>query len=135
MTVRPTTAMLLAAGLATRMRPLTDATAKPLLPLNGKPLIDHALDRLAAAGLQTVVVNAHWQADRVAAHLTARQDQPPHTILRREGALLETGGGVKAALQDLGSAPFFVVNGDAFWVDGPHPAPRSAGRRLRSSAG
>lgn len=122
MTVHPTTAMLLAAGLATRMRPLTDSTAKPLLPLDGKPLIDHALDRLAAAGVQTVVVNAHWQADRVAAHLTARQDQPPRTILRRESALLETGGGVKAALGDLGSAPFFVVNGDAFWVDGPHPA-------------
>lgn len=122
MTVHPTTAMLLAAGLATRMRPLTDTTAKPLLPLNGKPLIDHALDRLAAAGVQTVVVNAHWQADRVADHLAERQDQPPRTILRREAALLETGGGVKAALEDLGPAPFFVINGDAFWVDGPRPA-------------
>jgi len=122
MTQRPTTAMILAAGLGTRMRPLTDRTAKPLLPLGGRPLIDHALDRLAAAGVQTVVVNAHWQADQVAAHLKARESRPPHTILRREAALLETGGGVKAALDLLGPAPFFVINGDAFWLDGPTPA-------------
>jgi N-acetyl-alpha-D-muramate 1-phosphate uridylyltransferase len=122
MTIRPTAAMLLAAGLGTRMRPLTDHTAKPLLPLGGKPLIDHALDRLAASGVATVVVNAHWHADQLADHLAARQDRPPRTILRREAALLETGGGVKAALDVLGSAPFYVVNGDAFWVDGLCPA-------------
>ena len=122
MTIRPTTAMLLAAGLGIRMRPLTDHTAKPLLPLGGKPLIDHALDRLAASGVETVVVNAHWHADLLAAHLEARHDRPPRTILRRETALLETGGGVKAALDMLGAAPFYVVNGDAFWVDGPCPA-------------
>jgi MurNAc alpha-1-phosphate uridylyltransferase len=122
MTDRPTKAMILAAGLGTRMRPLTDRTAKPLLPLGGRPLIDHALDRLAAAGVQTVVVNAHWQADQVAAHLAARQARPPRTILRREAALLETGGGVKAALDLLGPAPFYVINGDAFWLDGPTPA-------------
>ncbi|HEX3400027.1 MAG TPA: nucleotidyltransferase family protein [Acetobacteraceae bacterium] len=122
MTIHPTTAMLLAAGFGTRMRPLTDRTAKPLLPLGGRPLIDHALNRLAASGAHTVVVNAHWHADRVAAHLESRRDQPPRTILRRETALLETGGGVKAALDQLGPAPFFVVNGDAFWVDGPIPA-------------
>ena len=116
----PRTAMLLAAGYGTRMRPLTDRTAKPLLPLGGRPLIDHALDRLDAAGVETVVVNAHWHADRVAAHLASRSR--PHTILRREAALLETGGGVKAALDLLGPAPFFVVNGDAFWIDGPRPA-------------
>jgi N-acetyl-alpha-D-muramate 1-phosphate uridylyltransferase len=118
----PATAMLLAAGLGTRMRPLTDRTPKPMLPLGGKALIDHALDRLATAGVTTVVVNAHWQADRLQAHLAARQALPPHTILRRETALLETGGGVKAALGLLGPAPFFVVNGDAFWLDGPRPA-------------
>jgi N-acetyl-alpha-D-muramate 1-phosphate uridylyltransferase len=116
----PRTAMLLAAGLGIRMRPLTDRTAKPLLPLGGRALIDHTLDRLAEAGVETVVVNAHWQADRVAAHLASRTR--PHTILRREATLLETGGGVKAALDILGCAPFFVVNGDAFWVDGPRPA-------------
>jgi N-acetyl-alpha-D-muramate 1-phosphate uridylyltransferase len=122
MTTRPITAMILAAGLGTRMRPLTDRTAKPLLPLGGRPLIDHALDRLAAAGVETVVVNAHWHADQVAAHLEARQARPPRTILRREAALLETGGGVKAALDLLGPAPFYVINGDAFWLDGPIPA-------------
>jgi N-acetyl-alpha-D-muramate 1-phosphate uridylyltransferase len=118
----PATAMLLAAGLGTRMRPLTDRTPKPMLPLGGKALIDHALDRLAAAGVTTVVVNAHWQADRLKAHLAARRALPPHTLLQRETALLETGGGVKAALGLLGPAPFFVVNGDAFWLDGPRPA-------------
>jgi N-acetyl-alpha-D-muramate 1-phosphate uridylyltransferase len=114
--------MLLAAGLGTRMRPLTDRTPKPLLPLGGKALIDHALDRLAASGVETVVVNAHWQADRLETHLAARSGRVPLTILRREAELLETGGGVKAALPMLGPAPFFVVNGDAFWLDGPGPA-------------
>src|SRR5215469_15735820 len=112
--------MLLAAARGTRMRPLTERTAKPLLPLGGRALIDHALDRLAEAGVETVVVNAHWHGDQVAAHLAARRR--PRTIVRREPALLETGGGVKAALDLLGPAPFLVVNGDAFWVDGPQPA-------------
>ena len=116
----PRTAMLLAAGLGTRMRPLTDRTAKPLLPLGGRALIDHALDRLAEAGVETVVVNTHWRAERVAAHLAARTS--PRIILSPEASLLETGGSVKAALDRLGPQPFFVVNGDAFWVDGPVPA-------------
>jgi N-acetyl-alpha-D-muramate 1-phosphate uridylyltransferase len=118
----PRTAMLLAAGLATRMRPLTDRTAKPLLPLGGKALIDHALDRLAETGVETVVVNAHWHADQLEAHLRARSDMPPHTIIRYEASLLDTGGSVKAALDLLGSEPFFVVNGDAFWLDGTRTA-------------
>jgi N-acetyl-alpha-D-muramate 1-phosphate uridylyltransferase len=112
--------MILAAGRGTRMRPLTDHTAKPLLPLGGKPLIDHALDRLAEAGIERVVVNGLWQADRLATHLAARR-KPPETVLRREEALLDTGGGIRAALPLLGSDPFFVVNGDAFWLNGPHP--------------
>ena len=116
----PTTAMLLAAGLGTRMRPLTAATAKPLLPLGGRPLIDHALDHLIEAGVQTVVVNAFWQADRLAAHLAARTS--PRIVLRREATLLDTGGGVRAALAELGPAPFYVVNGDAFWLNGPRQA-------------
>jgi MurNAc alpha-1-phosphate uridylyltransferase len=113
--------MLLAAGLGTRMRPLTDATAKPLLTLGGRTLLDHALDRLAAAGVAKVVVNAYWQADAVAAHLAARTGGP-RTVLRREKSLLDTGGGVRAALGLLGPDPFFVVNGDTFWFDGPVPA-------------
>lgn len=122
MSAAPRPAMVLAAGLGTRMRPLTDHTAKPLLALGGKPLIDHAFERLVEAGVETVVVNAHWHADQVEAHLHARATRPPRTIVRREQTLLETGGGVKAALALLGSSPFFVVNGDAFWVDGPRPA-------------
>lgn len=116
------TAMLLAAGLGSRMRPLTAETAKPLLPLGGRPLMDHALDRLADAGVDRVVVNAHWQADRVAAFLQGRE-RPPATVLRRETALLDTGGAVRAALDEglLGDAPFFTINGDAFWLDGPLP--------------
>jgi len=116
-------AMLLAAGLGTRMRPLTDRTAKPLLPLGGRTLLDHALDRLAGAGVEEVVVNAHWQADLVARHVAARAGGPRVTI-RREPVLLDTGGAVRAALRDglLGTAPFFVVNGDSFWLEGPHPA-------------
>jgi MurNAc alpha-1-phosphate uridylyltransferase len=121
MAKRPRAGMVLAAGLATRMRPLTDETAKPLLRLGGQSLLDHALDRLAEVGVERAVVNAHWQADRVAAHLAARIG-PPRTILRREGKLLETGGGVLAALPDLGPDPFYVINGDAFWLNGPHPA-------------
>jgi MurNAc alpha-1-phosphate uridylyltransferase len=113
--------MVLAAGLGTRMRPLTDTTAKPLLKLGGRTLLDHALDHLAAAGVQKVAVNAHWQADVVANHLVER-GPPPVTMLRRETELLETGGGVRAALSLLGPDPFYVVNGDAFWLNGPTPA-------------
>ena len=120
-TVRPRTAMLLAAGLGVRMRPLTAQNAKPLLPLGGRALLDHALDRLAEVGVETVVVNAFWQADRVAAHLAARK-AAPRTVLLREATLLDTGGGVAAALDRLGPDPFYVVNGDAFWLDGPRPA-------------
>ncbi len=127
MTTSPHSAMVMAAGLATRMRPLTDFTAKPLLQLGGRTLLDHALDHLVEAGVETVAVNAHWQADAVADHL-ARRPSPPKTVLLREDHLLETGGGVRAALQVLGPDPFFVVNGDAFWVNGP----MSALRRLAS---
>jgi MurNAc alpha-1-phosphate uridylyltransferase len=115
--------MVLAAGLATRMRPLTNTTAKPLLTLGGRTLLDHALDHLVDAGVETVAVNAHWQADAVAAHL-ARRPPPPATVLLREEHLLETGGGVRAALAVLGADPFFVVNGDAFWLNGPISALR-----------
>jgi MurNAc alpha-1-phosphate uridylyltransferase len=110
--------MVLAAGLGTRMRPLTDSTAKPLLKLGGRTLLDHALDHLGNAGVEMVAVNAHWQADAVAAHL-GRREAPPRTVLMREERLLETGGGVRAALAVLGPDPFFVVNGDAFWLNGP----------------
>jgi len=117
----PRRAMLLAAGLGTRMRPLTAETAKPLLPLGGRTLMDHALDRLADAGVEQVVVNAHWQAARVVEHLAARQG-PPEVIVIEEDDLLETGGAVREALALLGTEPFYIVNGDTVWLDGPSPA-------------
>jgi MurNAc alpha-1-phosphate uridylyltransferase len=115
-------AMVLAAGLGTRMRPLSEAMPKPLLPLAGRSLLDHALDRLTDAGVTDAVVNAHWLADQVATCVAARS--APRITLQREETLLETGGGVARALPALGDAPFAVVNGDAFWLDGPHPALR-----------
>lgn len=115
-------AMVLAAGLGQRMRPLTNDTAKPLLPLMGRSLLDHALDRLALAGVEEVVVNAHWCAEKVAAALAAREGTPPRLRLQLEPELLETGGGIRRALPRLGDAPFAVVNGDAYWIDGPTPA-------------
>ena len=133
MTAKPRTAMVLAAGLATRMRPLTDHTAKPLLTFRGRTLLDHALDRLHAAGVETVVVNAFWQSDKVAAHLAARTE-PPSTVLKVEENLLDTGGGVRNALDVLGPDPFFVVNGDALWLDGPTPALHRLARAWRDDA-
>jgi N-acetyl-alpha-D-muramate 1-phosphate uridylyltransferase len=113
-------AMVLAAGLGLRMRPLTATTAKPLLTLRGRSLLDHALDRLFAADVDQVVVNAHWQAPRVVAAMADRLR--PRARIQLEAELLETGGGVRQALPWLGPAPFPVVNGDAFWLDGPTPA-------------
>lgn len=121
MTIRPHTAMVLAAGLATRMRPLTDHTAKPLLRLNGTSLLDHALNRLVAAGVETVAVNGFWHAEKVRAALRDRAS-PPATVFLPEPTLLDTGGGVRNALPVLGDGPFYVINGDAFWLDGPTPA-------------
>lgn len=112
--------MVLAAGLGLRMRPLTETTAKPLLPLAGRSLLDHALDRLEAAGIRQAVVNAHWQAEKVAAAVAGRFS--PRITLQREDVLLETGGGVKLALPHLGAGPFAVANGDSFWLDGPSQA-------------
>ncbi len=112
--------MVLAAGLGLRMRPLTETTAKPLLRLDGSSLLDHALDRLAAAGIGQAVVNAHWHADQVAAAVAGRTR--PRVTLQREQMLLETGGGVAKALSLLGEGPFAVVNGDAMWLDGPRQA-------------
>jgi len=119
-------AMVLAAGLGTRMRPLTEARPKPLLPLAGHTLLEHALDRIEDAGIGNVVVNAHWFPDLIE-EVCATRTHPP-TVLREETAL-ETGGGVKNALPLLGTQPFLVVNGDAFWLDGPVPTiQRLAGR-------
>ena len=111
-------AMVLAAGLGLRMRPLTDDKPKPLIELAGRTLLDHALDRLVAAGVKRIVVNSHYRAEMIAVHLDGRKE----VVLSPEEDLLETGGGVKAALRHLGNDPFFVVNSDAVWGDGPTPA-------------
>lgn len=112
--------MVLAAGLGLRMRPLTETTPKPLLTLEGRPLLDRALDGFAAAGIGQAVVNAHWLADQVAAAIAGRA--APRCVLQREAVLLETGGGVLRALPQLGAGPFVVANGDSVWLDGPTPA-------------
>jgi MurNAc alpha-1-phosphate uridylyltransferase len=128
-------AALLAAGLGLRMRPLTENTPKPLLTLGGRTLLDHALDRMAEAGVARVVVNAHWEAEKIGAHLAARA-APPHTILRREPELLDTGGAVAAALRagQVGPAPFFIANTDSLWLDGPLPALRRLAAALDPAA-
>jgi MurNAc alpha-1-phosphate uridylyltransferase len=113
------TAMILAAGFGTRMRPITEHTPKPLIPLAGRALIDHGIDRLVAAGVKRVVVNTHYKAEMMAAHLTARRDV--EIVLSHEETLLNTGGGVKKALPHLGEA-FYVVNADVFWLNGRAPA-------------
>jgi len=110
-------AMVLAAGLGLRMRPLTDTKPKPLVELAGRTLLDRALDRLGEAGVGRIVVNCHYRAEMIAAHLDGRAD----IVLSPEEERLETGGGVKAALAHLGDGPFFVVNSDAVWRDGPTP--------------
>lgn len=112
----PLRAMVLAAGLGTRMRPLTERIPKPLVPIAGRTLIDRALDRLASAGVATVVVNTHHLAPLIEHHLAARQT--PHIILSHEPLLLETGGGIAKALPLLAPGPFYVINSDALWLDG-----------------
>jgi MurNAc alpha-1-phosphate uridylyltransferase len=113
-------AMVLAAGLGTRMRPLTDTLPKPLVPVAGKALIDHVLDRLADAGVTTAVVNVHHMAEAIERHLKGRT-RPKIAISDERSALLDTGGGVVKALPLLGRAPFFHVNSDTIWIEGVTP--------------
>jgi N-acetyl-alpha-D-muramate 1-phosphate uridylyltransferase len=116
----PRCAMVLAAGLGTRMRPLTDTMPKPLVGVAGRPLIDHVLDRLADAGIEKAVVNVHHFADQLIEHLGQRR-RPQITISDERGLLLGTGGGVRKALPELGDGPFFHVNSDTIWIDGVKP--------------
>ena len=115
------TAMVLAAGLGTRMRPLTDATPKALVTVAGKPLIDHVLDRLVAAGIETAVVNVHHFADQMEAHLATRKDIQIR-ISDERAALLDSGGGIKHARPLLGDAPVMIANIDSLWIEGETPA-------------
>jgi MurNAc alpha-1-phosphate uridylyltransferase len=116
----PKSAMVLAAGLGTRMRPYNGHIPKPLVQIGGKSLIDHVLDRLADAGVERAVVNVHHLADEIEHHLATRQ-LPRIIISDERGALLGTGGGVAKALPLLGDAPFFHVNSDTVWIDGVKP--------------
>jgi MurNAc alpha-1-phosphate uridylyltransferase len=117
----PRKAMVLAAGLGTRMRPLTDDRPKPMVAVAGKALIDHVLDRLAEAGVKEAVVNLHYKPAPLEAHLKTRA--APKIILSDErDDLLDTGGGVKKALPLLGSEPFFVLNADTAWTEQSRPA-------------
>ena len=112
----PKTAMVLAAGLGTRMRPLTNDRPKALVEVGGRALIDHVLDRLADAGVEKAVVNVHWFADRLESHLAART-RPAVVISDERAELLETGGGLKKARPLLGDDPVFVANIDSVWID------------------
>ncbi len=130
--MRIDTAMLLAAGLGTRMRPLTEKTPKPLVRACGKALIDYALERLRAHGARRAVVNVHWLAEQMEAWARAQTPPPEIVISDERQQLLETGGGIRHALPLLGTeAPFFVINTDSIWLDMPGAAP--ALRRLQEA--
>ena len=124
---------ILAAGLGTRLRPYTDHCPKPLVKLGGRPIIDHVLDRLRAAGVTRVTVNLHYMADMLAEHLRGRDDLA--ITLSFEETLLDTGGGVLKALPATGGAPFYCVSGDSVWEDGPdEPALRRMNRLWHGGA-
>ncbi len=114
---RPTRAMIMAAGLGTRMRPLTNTRPKPMIEVAGKPLIDHAIDRLVAAGVTMIVVNLHYRADLLKEHLAKRRDVEIR-ISEETDELLGTGGGVVKAITHFGDEPFFIHNSDSVWVEG-----------------
>jgi len=116
----PRTAMVLAAGLGKRMRPITDTLPKPLVRIAGRPLLDWGLDSLAAVGVETAVVNVHYLPDQIIAHVADRA--APRIVIsdEREG-LLDSAGGIVRALPLLGPQPFYVLNADTFWIDASEP--------------
>ncbi len=118
--MKPRRAMVLAAGLGLRMRPITDDLPKPLVAVAGRTMLDRVLDRLQAFGIERTVVNSHYLADRIEAHLASRAS--PKTVNSREDDLLDTGGGIANALANLGNDPFFAINADIVWLDGRTPA-------------
>lgn len=113
--------MVLAAGMGTRMRPLTDSRPKPLVEVAGRALVDHVLDRVAGAGIAEAVVNLHHHADLLEAHLKARTGAPRILLSDERDVLLETGGGVLQALPLLGDGPFAAINSDTIWIEGARP--------------
>jgi MurNAc alpha-1-phosphate uridylyltransferase len=127
------TAMILAAGLGKRMRPLTATRPKPLVEVAGKPLLDHVIDRLRSAGIGRVVVNVHYLADALEAHLRAHSEGMEILISDERHELLETGGGVIKALPLIPDDRFLIVNSDNLWVDGPIDAIRLLAQRWDDS--
>jgi MurNAc alpha-1-phosphate uridylyltransferase len=115
----PHTAMIMAAGLGKRMRPLTATTPKPLIEVGGKALLDHVLEKLRAAGVEKVVVNVHYLADAVEAHLANRDHGLDVAISDERSLLMETGGGLAKAAPLIDCDPFLALNSDNLWVDGP----------------
>ncbi|HLN10328.1 MAG TPA: nucleotidyltransferase family protein [Xanthobacteraceae bacterium] len=120
MSAPPRRAMVLAAGSGTRMRPVTDCRPKPLVKVGDRPLIDHVLDRLAAAGVELAVVNVHHFAGQIECHVATHR-HPRIVISDEREQLLDTGGGVVKALPLLGDAPFFLMNSDTIWIEGVRP--------------
>jgi MurNAc alpha-1-phosphate uridylyltransferase len=133
-TAVPDTAMVMAAGLGTRMRPLTATVPKPLIEVNGKPLIDHVFDRLRAAGVTKAVVNVHYLPDALEAHLKANAGDLDMRISDERDELLETGGGMVRAAPMIDSDPFFAINSDNYWVDGPSDTLRLLASHWNESA-
>jgi MurNAc alpha-1-phosphate uridylyltransferase len=115
----PRTAMVLAAGLGKRMRPLTATRPKPLIEVAGRALLDHIIERLKVAGVEKVVVNVHYLADAIEAHLAAKTTGVEVSISDERGLLLETGGGLVRAAPLIDCDPFLAVNSDNLWIDGP----------------
>jgi MurNAc alpha-1-phosphate uridylyltransferase len=118
--IRPKRAMVLAAGVGKRMRPITATVPKPLVEVAGRALIDHGLDRLERAGVELAVVNVHYLAHLVQVHV-GRRGRPEVVISDERDKLLDTGGGIAKALPHFGGEPFYVVNADSFWIEGPRP--------------
>ncbi len=119
--MKPTTAMVLAAGLGKRMRPITDTMPKPLVKIAGKTLLDWGLDSLEAAGIAKAVVNVHYLPEQIIAHVATRE-APKIVISDERDALLESAGGIVKALPLLGDAPFYIINADTFWIDSGQPS-------------
>ncbi|MDG4884830.1 nucleotidyltransferase family protein [Mesorhizobium sp. WSM4884] len=119
--MKPKTAMVLAAGLGKRMRPITDTMPKPLVKIAGKTLLDWGLDSLEAAGVTRAIVNVHYLPEQIIAHVAGRR-VPKIVISDEREALLESAGGIVKALPLLGSEPFYIINADTFWIDSGEPS-------------
>ena len=115
----PQTAMIMAAGLGKRMRPLTATRPKPLIEVNGKALLDHVLEKLSTAGVSKIVVNVHYLADALEAHLATRAHGLEVVISDERSLLMETGGGLVKAEPLIDCDPFLSLNSDNLWIDGP----------------